>query len=539
MKWSACAIAATVLLVGGTAHAQDLRLTSTTGFGWYADNGDRDQYNDSYGYGRERLDLVGTHGPWSASLRLDAVGFAYAPTGTDPANPPPALTSRYQNDLQLERISLGWVGQSAEVWAGDSYVAFGRGLGLSLRKLDGLGIDNSLRGAKLLVRKGNFDAALAAGYVNIANLDEASGRYADDPYDLAAGGMAQVRLGPVGVGGHVEAVAFRDPLGIVAPDMKPPHYDDRWLLYGPVLDAPRVTDHLGFYLEGIGQEREGGERGFGAYGTVTWLADPVTVLFEGKAYGDLAKVQPRWPVNEQEFKSVQYTAPPTVERLLEPIEHDQTDVYGGRVRTDVRLTSSLLTFVSYGAFRDHVGYLTTIDPTVDPTMPLPTVIQKMPGTIHDPYLGVEQRWNDDLSHATVSGGWRVVVADGSGDRVRGNLHAEVDVVQSLTRSLSLQLHGNHLERSKVQPDMDWREGSLQLGVQMAGWLSVGGGWDYTTEKLEPRRHYFSGTLDYKPTDRATIQLFAGAARGGLKCVSGVCRLFPPFEGVKLQVTLRY
>ena len=51
--------------------------------------------------------------------------------------------------------------------------------------------------------------------------------------------------------------------------------------------------------------------------------------------------------------------------------------------------------------------------------------------------------------------------------------------------------------------------------------------------------YGSGTLDYKPSERAAIQLFAGAQRGGLKCVSGVCRLFPPFEGLKLQVTLRY
>jgi len=28
-------------------------------------------------------------------------------------------------------------------------------------------------------------------------------------------------------------------------------------------------------------------------------------------------------------------------------------------------------------------------------------------------------------------------------------------------------------------------------------------------------------------------------RGGLKCVSGVCRVLPPFEGVKLSATLRF
>jgi Family of unknown function (DUF6029) len=259
--------------------------------------------------------------------------------------------------------------------------------------------------------------------------------------------------------------------------------------------------------------------------------DPVTVLVEGKAYGDLAKVQPRWELGAQEFRVVQYTAPPTVERLLEPLEHEQRDIYGGRVRTDVRLADGLITFASYGAFRDHVGYLTFLDDTQG--------TKTVPGTIHDPYAGVETRWNEDQSHASLSGGWRVVIADESSEHVRGNVHGEIEVVQRLTSTLSLQLHGNHLERSKRQPNMDWREGSMQLGLHLANRLSLAGGWDYTTEKLEPRTHYFSGTLDWRPSDNAAIQLFAGAQRGGLKCVSGVCRLFPPFEGVKLQVTLRY
>jgi hypothetical protein len=519
-----------VLAAPGRALAQDVRVTSTTSAAWYGDNGDRNPFDDRYGFGRERLDVSGGAGAWSAALRLDAVGFVDEPTAADPASPPPQLRSRYQDDLELERISLGWVGQDVELWAGDSYVALGRGLGLSLRKLDGLGIDTSLRGGKLLVHTGSLEASLAAGYVNIVNLDDTSGRHADDPYDLAGGGHVVAHLGRVGVGGHAEMIAFHDPLGLVAPGSAPARYQDRWLLYGPILDAPRLGEHLGLYLEGVGQEREG-ERGFGAYGTLTWMADPVTVLVEAKAYGDLARVQPRWQLEEQEFKAVQYTAVPTVERLLEPLEHDQRDVYGGRVRTDVRVAAAWTTFVSYGLFRDHVGYLTDLGGTQG--------IATVPGTIHDPYAGFETRWDDEQSHATVSSGWRVVVADGSGEAVRGNLHAELDVVQSLGGQLSLQLHGNHLERSKRMPDLDWREGSLQLGLHLPWRTTVGAGWDYTTEPLEPHRHFFSGTLDVQAGERATVQLFAGAQRGGLKCVSGVCRVFPPFEGVRVQLTLRY
>jgi hypothetical protein len=38
---------------------------------------------------------------------------------------------------------------------------------------------------------------------------------------------------------------------------------------------------------------------------------------------------------------------------------------------------------------------------------------------------------------------------------------------------------------------------------------------------------------------SNLRLFVGEARGGLKCVSGVCRLFPPFQGVKLTATVRF
>ena len=63
--------------------------------------------------------------------------------------------------------------------------------------------------------------------------------------------------------------------------------------------------------------------------------------------------------------------------------------------------------------------------------------------------------------------------------------------------------------------------------------------DYTTEPAQPKDYFPGGVLDFSPTPSSTIRLFAGASRGGLKCVSGVCRVFPPFEGVKLTATVRF
>jgi hypothetical protein len=37
----------------------------------------------------------------------------------------------------------------------------------------------------------------------------------------------------------------------------------------------------------------------------------------------------------------------------------------------------------------------------------------------------------------------------------------------------------------------------------------------------------------------TVNLFVGQRRGAVRCVSGVCRRFPPFEGARLELTSRF
>ena len=44
----------------------------------------------------------------------------------------------------------------------------------------------------------------------------------------------------------------------------------------------------------------------------------------------------------------------------------------------------------------------------------------------------------------------------------------------------------------------------------------------------------SGTLTVRPTSDAAVSLFAGSDPGGLRCTSGVCRVLPAFEGVRLD-----
>jgi hypothetical protein len=61
------------------------------------------------------------------------------------------------------------------------------------------------------------------------------------------------------------------------------------------------------------------------------------------------------------------------------------------------------------------------------------------------------------------------------------------------------------------------------GVQ---WRAAGAGAE------RPQTKYVAQLFD-------SVNLFVGQRRGAIRCVSGVCRQFPPFEGARLEVTSRF
>ena len=45
-------------------------------------------------------------------------------------------------------------------------------------------------------------------------------------------------------------------------------------------------------------------------------------------------------------------------------------------------------------------------------------------------------------------------------------------------------------------------------------------------------------MQWNITTASSIVVCAGGERGGLKCISGVCRDFPAFTGARLELVLR-
>lgn len=526
------------LLAPGPALAVEvgearIDFTTTTIAAYHLDNDDGPECDDNFFEAQERLNMNAFRRSYQVGFRFDA--SIYASTPEMPAGAC-NLERRYENRYTPEKIWVGWNGRNIEATVGDSYVQFGRGLTLSLRKVDELGVDTTLRGAKALARSRFVEGTLVAGVTNPANVDEASGRNIADFNDLVAGAQVQARLGGTSVGGQAAMVRYRSPVTGFFPPGEAPEYEETWISAGPSLDAPRLLPNLGLYLEGVAQHRRPAtdavpaETGFGVYGTATIYAGKATILVEGKAYGDLAVVQPRLDQPEQlEFRSVQYTSPPTAERVLQVIENPQKEIAGARARADYRFSRDFVAYVNYGLFRDYLGYAVA------------DVIGNVNATIHDPYAGFEAYWCEARSRALVSAGYRLVTDDEHGEIIRGDGHLDFDVVQAFPHDLSLELHGVHVERTKTEPlgEKSWREGSLQVGLSWKSTLSGAFVLDYTTEAGQPKDLYPSGTVTWDITGDSSLRVYAGSSRGGLKCVSGVCRTFPPFDGIKLTASFRF
>jgi hypothetical protein len=54
-----------------------------------------------------------------------------------------------------------------------------------------------------------------------------------------------------------------------------------------------------------------------------------------------------------------------------------------------------------------------------------------------------------------------------------------------------------------------------------------------------KKDYPAGQLEVRFARGHSLRLFVGATKGSMKCAGGVCRPFPPFQGVRLEALLRF
>lgn len=588
--------------VGGKKPTLDITETSVVAQRFPARDGEKPN-DQGYFAWLNRLNLILNWGKFTAGLRLDSSVYALRPEDRqfdDPVLKQNAIvdgSTRYRDAIYPAKMYVTYKNGPIEATIGDSYVQFGRGLVLSMRKVDELGIDTTILGGKLTIQKDPFSFSVVAGIANPTRVDEPTGRALFLPKVVG-----DSRLGQQPLFGSDRVVAAQIQAGRGTPVVAstqmamftkcaPYAYNadgtvkdgflatpfgtcdegavDTWLEslpggLGPVLNARRVVNasqsleipslwgHGNFYVEAAVQKRdlldprESSTTGNAVYGSLSNTGGPFTNTLEVKSYRNFFPVAGSVNVTKASaFNNVAYSAPPTAEVVTQDSMFGffNACVTGGRDRLDVRANPAMLFFGSLGYFVtrseapggmcDQIGRSTADDP------------RGTTNKVIDASVGSQLQWDDDKSIAFLTATYR------NDQKENGELfYREYAIQYSITKYIkgpyAIEVAGRHRRRQEdlqnvrgSDPQGDpWWQGENQVALKVAPKWIFSQGFEYTTLIGQPT-YYWNGGITYRFTSQSNVRLYAGQNRGGLRCVSGVCRDFPAFSGARAELTLRF
>lgn len=451
------------------------------------------------GYSRvmNQLDLRLTSGRFLAGARLDTnVAFSPSKVRFD-------LAKRY---LQYTTPHL-------EVRAGDFYTSLGRGLVFSLTKVfeeEGLDyvIDATVDGGRFAAAAGPVSGEVFGGWIDRPEDPSARDKVVGGTVGWKRSGLGTLRI--QGISAELEpGSAFgnhRVDSGSISVEL--PDLDGLAAVYGEFSLMRRQA-----------YGSDGPVNGHGLYLGSKVHAGRFSLLLEVKDYRRL---------------SFEYNRPPTLESeeldiVADQFDLDTTDNTGYSARLDYYAPASeTLLYVKglaveddprdhpfYGAYDRRIGHV------------LGGIEKKFAG---GGYLNglAGWRWEDDSSVAFMSTNGRT-------------LHDQINVSWPVGGGFSVEADWKH----KVFDGPDYRYSEIRSALSLhrsPRWVLTGL-YERSTDPAvifaTGRRNYWAGQLEVRLPGGHSLRLFVGSTKGSVKCAGGVCRLFPPFEGVRLEAFLRF
>lgn len=565
-----------------------------------------------HGWGQwvNRLNVQAASGGWAAGLRLDSAVYWSRPADRDFCEGCRFDTklrgaivsdgqSRFLDNVYPAKMWASYKADGVELTLGDAYVQFGRGLTLSMRKLDELGVDTSLRGLKFSYTKDPVAVVLVAGLANPTRVDEASGRslmltqpaggnagqpapvfgadrllgaevtagrgtavvsgtrvasvFRCAPYTYGADGSAQtgVLASPFGACGAEDSDKFLSSTLGGSPNARA----RQTLNLGQSLELPRLGSWGRAYVELAMQSRQQERNdsradGTALYATANARLGSTSHTVELKSYRNyyplMAAVASRYA---PELSTIAYAQLPTAE----PITADSmfgnfnACATGGKYRADVNAREGLLLYgaVAYtrttseqsGSGCDRFGRVQASESA-----------ERAENHVWDGTLGAELRWNQDRSQLYASVNVR---DDHRGDG--SSYYREKALLYTLNVHLSgtyaLEFNGRHRLRfqdeENLQDDgqgglqsVSWWQGFHYTSVKIAPKWAITQGVEYLTLSGQPEWYLNGGAL-YRLTEKSYVKLFVGQQQGGLRCMNGICRTVPAYEGARAEIAMRF
>jgi hypothetical protein len=588
--------------VGGSDVALDVTETSIVAQRFEARQGENPN-DQGYFSWLNRLNALLGWKSFTVGLRLDSSFYELRPedrsfpSAAEKRNAIIDGASRYRDSLYPAKAWITYKNGPVEATAGDSYVQFGRGLVLSMRKLDELGIDTTLFGGKLTLQKDPFLFTALAGLANPARVDEPTGRALFLPREVpgdARGpqplfGSDRIVGGQLQAGRGLPVVASTQ--AVVVTKCAPYHYNDdatidssflatpigtcddedveTWLdalprNTGPILrskrtinasqsvELPNLGGHGNLYLEATVQQHDPdpnnrlATEGNAVYGSFVATGGPITNTLEVKSYRNFYPLAAGVNVTKASaFANIAYSAPPTAEVVTEDSEFGffNACVTGGRDRMDYRLSDAVLVYGALAYFQtrseapggqcDRLGRSTADEK--DATL----------NHVVDVNAGTEWHFDDDKSIAFANATVRNDQRDTDVAYYR-EYAFQYSITKYIAGPFSIELSGRHRWRRQDGENLrggsvvgePWWEGEHNNALKIAPKWIISQGFEYTTLLGLPS-YYVNGSVLYKFTSQSNVRAYVGQNRGGLRCVSGICRFFPAFSGARVELTLRF
>ncbi|MFO0755818.1 MAG: hypothetical protein U0359_04975 [Byssovorax sp.] len=375
------------------------------------------------------------------------------------------------------------------------------------------------------------------------------------------------------------------------------------LTYSGSITIPDIKKHGDLYVEVAGQSLRDGRlplpgadgsvgdkardlSGYAVYASGSVSAGPLSVSLELKHYRSLfplsANVDTVTPgFRGPEFGILTYNSPPTAEPIYtQPLGSPNMCITGGRGRADYRFNKETSVYAWLGRYSSWSEY--------DPSNYDCATTEDKETRTWDAAAGVDIGFERGQSHARAWIGGRVTdrVAPASPDphevfTFYREGYIRYDLVKHIAGPFTLQMQGFHRRRyeprssiilsgADIGPsDLPWMEGENYTALQWSPHLSAVVGYEYMVQNgcqpevpatlSKPAQagrdvcHFVNGGIQWRSHQGDegglvartlgrlfdTVAVFVGQRRGAIRCVSGVCRQFPPFEGAKLELTSRF
>ncbi len=332
------------------------------------------------------------------------------------------------------------------------------------------------------------------------------------------------------------------------------------------IEFPKMGKFGSLYIVGAIQNRQGFDpatdlsdfdQGTALYASYTGSYKNVTGTLEFKDYRNFYPTA--GSVNATQvaaMSGIAYSAVPTIESIQQDNMFNNFNVCvdGLRARVDWRVNKTLLLYTQ-GIFSISKGEQNAVCDRNGNIISNGGSTAALVDYVADGLLGTQYEFENKESHLYATVGARQDVR-GTGDLFVQQFELTYNFSKRLSKTVAIEFLGRHRVRYEAGVNVGpngsehWVEGENYTGLSIAPKWIFTQGFEYTTQDI-PGSTTFAGINGYpawlflslggtyKFTKDSNIRIFVGQQRGGLKCISGVCRIFPAFEGARTELTLRF